>query len=146
MREDYSKIRRVSGRMDYAGMRPGGQERYISRNAVNIRRARVCQLQRNFIILLSAVLFLICGILLGSGFLSSARFNASDKDSLYKYYTSIEVASGDTLWTIADKYAAGGASDKACYIQELREMNHLQDDTIHAGDYLTIAYYSHEFK
>ncbi|MDE7436226.1 MAG: LysM peptidoglycan-binding domain-containing protein [Lachnospiraceae bacterium] len=138
--------RTINSRTIYAGDHSGEYGGYVSRNAVSIRRARVCQLQRNFIILLGAVLFLICGILLGSGFLSSSRSNASDKDSLYKYYTSIEVSSGDTLWTIAEKYADGRASDKASYIQEIREMNHLQDDTIHAGDYLTIAYYSHEFK
>lgn len=144
MRGNYRRT--INRRKIHAENYYGDRGDRIFRNAVSIRRARICQIQRNFIIMLGAVLFLICGILLGSGFLSSSRSNASDKDSLYKYYTGIEVSAGDTLWTIAEEYADSGISDKASYIQEIKAINHLQDDTIHAGDYLTIAYYSHEFK
>ena len=70
---------------------------------------------------------------------------ASNEVNTYKYYTSIEVQKGDTLWTIAQQYADDDA-DYASYIEEVKEMNQLTSDTIHAGEYLTVSYSSNEFK
>lgn len=116
-----------------------------SRRTGKGRRARVCQLQRQLLLLFGAVLLLTVGVLLGSSIVGASRSNASDEDVLYKYYTSIEVQQGDTLWTIADQYMQED-DDRSDYIQELKEINQLQNDTIHAGDFLTVAYYSNEFK
>lgn len=125
--------------------RSGESAIYYSRSAASVRRIRVCQMQRRMILVCGAVLLLIGGVLLGSSIVGASRSNASNEDTLYKYYTSVEVQAGDTLWTIAEQYMQEN-DDRNDYIQELKEMNHLQSDTIHAGDYLTIAYYSHEFK
>lgn len=139
MKEDYRGTISVEGHRN--NYRSG-----VTKSAVSIRRAHVCRLQRRLMVVAGGVFILICGILLGSGLLSSARSNASHRENLYKYYTSIEVSSGDTLWTIAERYADSERVDRTGYIQEIKEINHLQDDTIHAGDYLTISYYSNEFK
>ena len=105
----------------------------------------MCQIQRYFIISFLAVLLIILGVILGSNLLASSQSKASNEMNTYKYYTSIEVQKGDTLWTIAEQYADDDA-DYASYIEEVKEMNQLTSDTIHAGEYLTVSYSSSEFK
>ena len=72
--------------------------------------------------------------------IASSQSKASNEVNTYKYYTSIEVQKGDTLWTIAQQYA-GDDADYASYIEEVKDMNQLTSDTIHAGEYLTVSYY-----
>ena len=72
---------------------------------------------------------------------------AGTQDSCrYKYYTSIQVEEGTTLWDIADEYASSEYEDLEAYIKEVRKINHLNKDTIYAGKYLCIPYYSSEYK
>ncbi|MGN0382697.1 MAG: LysM peptidoglycan-binding domain-containing protein [Eubacterium sp.] len=59
-----------------------------------------------------------------------------------KYYKSIKVESGDTLWTIADEYMTGGDCSRSEYIEEIKSMNGLTDETIHAGKYIVICYWN----
>lgn len=123
---------------------------YTSNRTMAIRangrrnRAYVCQIQRCFIISFLAVVLTILGVILGSNLLASSQSKASNEMNTYKYYTSIEVQKGDTLWTIAEQYADD--TDYASYIEEVKEMNQLTSDTIHAGEYLTVSYSSSEFK
>lgn len=127
------------------------REKYAGNRAAAIRvngrknRAYVCQIQRYFIIFFLAVVLTILGVILGSNLLASSQSKASNEMNTYKYYTSIEVQKGDTLWTIAQQYADDDA-DYASYIEEVKEMNQLTSDTIHAGEYLTVSYSSSEFK
>lgn len=62
----------------------------------------------------------------------------------HKYYTSIRLEEGDTLWSIAQEYNVHSEKTMEEYVRELRQMNSLLDDTIHAGNYLTVAYYAPE--
>lgn len=123
---------------------PDNYRRQMSRSRA--RRIRICQIRRNIFISLLALLFIITGVLVGSSLLSSSRANASNEEVLYKYYTSIEVQQGDTLWSIADTYRNEEVVGRESYIDELVSLNNLQNETIHAGDYITVAYYSNEFK
>lgn len=78
---------------------------------------------------------------------SCAVYNASAKEQrpLRKYYTSIEVASGQSLWSIAGEYMTEEYADREEYVEEVARLNHLKDnDMIHAGAYLTIPYYAPE--
>ena len=70
----------------------------------------------------------------------------SRKAPTYKYYTSIRVSSGDTLWDIAKEYRTEEYSDISSYIAEVREINHLSSNQITDGMYLCIPYYSEEYK
>jgi LysM repeat protein len=82
---------------------------------------------------------LTCGIVL-------AGSNHQTEPS-YKYYTSIEVHSGDTLWDIASVYYQNnGYDDIRDYIKELKTLNHMTDDTIVSGTKLVVSYYSTEYK
>lgn len=141
-KEYYGRGNRMDNRRRYMD---GTQ--YTSNRTMAIRanrrrnRAYVCQIQRYLIISFLAVFLTILGVILGSNLLASSQSKASNEVNTYKYYTSIEVQKGDTLWTIADDDA-----DYASYIEEVKEMNQLTSDTIHAGEYLTVSYSSSEFK
>ncbi len=63
-----------------------------------------------------------------------------------KYYTSITVAEGDSLWSIAREYMGTHYASAHDYIKEVVNMNSLKDDTIYTGQHLVIPYYSAEYK
>lgn len=56
-------------------------------------------------------------------------------------YASIQVENGDSLWSIASRYAHKSPMDIQGYVDELKRINQLNGDTIHAGHYLMIVYY-----
>ncbi len=57
-----------------------------------------------------------------------------------RYYTSIYIEQGDTLWGIAQEYKLESESTQD-YIDEVMEMNYLSSDQITAGKSLMIYYY-----
>ena len=57
-----------------------------------------------------------------------------------RYYTSIQIEKGDTLWDIALQYKWEGQTTQD-YVDELMEMNQLSSEQITAGQYLMIYYY-----
>ncbi len=74
--------------------------------------------------------------------LSSVNLTQAEEDTLArKQYTSICIQPGDTLWSIAEEYADGHYSSIQEYIEEVRFINELPSDTIHAYAYLVIPYY-----
>ena len=76
----------------------------------------------------------------------NTQADSEPKAPTYKYYTSIRVSSGDTLWDIAKEYRTEEYSDISSYIAEVREINHLSSNQITDGMYLCIPYYSEEYK
>lgn len=74
----------------------------------------------------------------------SSISQADNSREVYTYYTSYEIQSGDTLWSIADKYMNTEDSDKAEFISTVKKNNHMLDDDIKAGDRLIIEYKSYE--
>ena len=118
----------------------------ISKRANESLTKREAVVRRQKSILALVVLALVIfGILLGTGMNALA---SSDKDiaSYNKYYVSIRVESGDTLWTIADEYIDGFNIEKDDYIKEVCEINKISKDDIHAGDYIVVPYYSQDVK
>lgn len=89
-------------------------------------------------------LFFLCiiyAVALSVAIPATADESAAQKDSRCKYYKSIVIEKGDTLWTIADQYISEEYSSKPDYIDEVKHMNNLVSDEIHAGNYLVIPYY-----
>lgn len=75
------------------------------------------------------------------------KVNAQDQDVLHKYYTSIIVQPGDTLWSIADQYYELGYDSHNAYIKEVLQINHLSNaDELICGTSIVIPYYSEEIK
>ncbi|MCM1252656.1 MAG: LysM peptidoglycan-binding domain-containing protein [Clostridium sp.] len=115
-------------------------ERRIRNN--KIRRQK--QLRRNFFMTIATLnLIIILSVSVG-GFLSKAK---DDSESMhYKYYKSITVSTEDTLWSIAQEYMDTAHYQSVDdYIKEVRQMNHLQGDTITYGCHLVIPYYTDEY-
>ena len=108
------------------------------------RREAVVRRQKGLLAIV-VIIFVALGILLGT---SMNALASSDKDiaSYNKYYVSICVESGDTLWTIADEYIDGFNLEKSDYIAEVCQINGISEDNIHAGDYIIVPYYSQEIK
>ena len=67
---------------------------------------------------------------------------AEEDTESVKYYTSIQIQPGDSLWSIAKTYIDGHYSSIPEYIEELKTINNLSSDTIHAYEYLVVAYYA----
>lgn len=112
-------------------------------NAQLTRRANVIAFEKRMFAFAAILITLIC-ILLGTSIKAFAS-SAKVEQPLQKYYTSIQVEKGDTVWSIAQEYTADNQdADIASYVDEVCSMNQLQDGQIHTGQYLTIAYYSPE--
>ena len=66
--------------------------------------------------------------------------NASNSNpETQRFYTSITVQPDDTLWNIADSYASDGESHQQ-YINAVKSLNNMTDDTIYSGQNIVIYY------
>ena len=91
--------------------------------------------------LLTASAFLF-GLILFGGITLNNRNAMKPSVAGTKYFASIEIQFGDSLWSIADKYLTDHSPQaRDAYIAELKRMNHLSGDRITAGNYLTVFYY-----
>lgn len=119
------------------------EDTYYSR-ALLKRKIRQEQVRRNVLLLiLSVVLALFLAF-----FIFSFSTQASDKEHQpsYKYFKSIQISAGDTLWSIAeDNMDAAHYVHTSDYVAEVKKMNSLKSDTIIAGSYLIVPYYSTDF-
>lgn len=91
-----------------------------------------------------AVMIFILGISLCGVSLLNSRAEETDGQRAVFYYKSIEIQAGDSLWTIAEEYAPCTGMSVKEYIKELKQMNHLKKDVIHAGCHLTVMYCVYE--
>jgi LysM domain. len=98
---------------------------------------------------LTMITVLILIVLLGvitTSFLSQAKTIGKAENQKSKYYTSIQIQEGDSLWSIADKYISSEYETIQYYIEEVKSINHLTDEHINEGLFLTIPYYSYAIK
>ena len=103
------------------------------------RKRRRMQVYDRKLTLLTVVLLLgvhVCGLMMVNAFADESPAPARQA-----CYTSIQIQPGDSLWSIASRYAEGSPMDTRQYVRELMRMNRLADETIHAGNYLTVVYY-----
>lgn len=101
--------------------------------------------KRNMFILLTTVLVITIGSIVFGSIFSSAKNDDSDV-AQYKYYKSITIEKGDSLWSIANEYITDDYEDTKEYVKELKELNNLTSDTIHEGQHLLVAYYDTEYR
>lgn len=102
--------------------------------------------RKNMVILVSSLCIAITMAVLFGSFLSKAETKASEV-TCYKYYTNVEIQTGDTLWTLAERYMDEHYASREQYIQEVKQVNHLSNgDTIISGEHLILPYYSTEYK
>ena len=108
----------------------------------SLRRQREIR-RKCFTFLMTFCLIVICAISYHS---INTSAHTTDEETNFKYYTSITVAYGETLWDIADEYISGYDIDKNDYIAEVSALNNLSKDEIHAGQSIVVAYYTKDVK
>ena len=113
------------------------QKRYA--RILRLRRERRMKLFR----LSAAILAAFCMIVICAASYNVLDTHANDS---FKYYTSVTVESGDSLWQIAGDYIDSHYDSRESYIAEVRSINHLADnDSIYAGQILIVPYFSPEY-
>lgn len=107
----------------------------------NRRRKRSVHVKKLIIGFFSVIMIFSLSAFYGSG-LVSAHDNAKDDPVRCKYYKSIQIHSGDTLWNIAEEYMDDDYESVKDYISEVKKINKLSSDRIQDNQYLTVPYYN----
>lgn len=84
------------------------------------------------ILLINAILLIMI--------LGTIMVNASDTKQPDKYYTSVMIKQHDTLWSLESQYN-NGIEDRDTYINNIKQLNHMSNDTIIDGSYILLYYY-----
>lgn len=95
----------------------------------------------------AVMIIMACSFGFGS-FFSSAHDNTSSDKAEFKYYKSIQIEKGDSLWSIAEEYMGTEFDSVSDYIDELIQINQLSTDdmnNLQEGDYLLVAYFDTEY-
>lgn len=128
----------------YNHIRTDVRMRYRKVNDMSRRIIRnIRKNKKSFLARFSVITVLVFCIVL---FATLKTTTASGDTGRTKYFKSIEIESGDTLWSIAEEYISEEYDDINEYIGELKKMNGLYSDNINAGCYLVVCYYSSEIK
>ncbi len=112
---------------------------YSERRIINNRRRRNRQLKQR--LLVSALVISLFVILVF--FFMSTKSMADNKEPLFKYYKSIQVQPGDTLYDLSLEYVNPEMNDVDSFIEEVLYINNLEEDsTLYAGNFIVVPYYS----
>ena len=112
---------------------------YSERRIIKNRRRRNKQLkQRLLISALVVSLFIILAF-----FLWSTKSMASNEEPLFKYYKSVQIHTGDTLYDLSALYVNPEMNDVESFIAEVRYINNLEEDSyLYEGNYIIVPYYA----
>ena len=97
--------------------------------------------EKHLLLLLATLLLMFVFAWVLSEKTNISQVKSSSVEEPYKYYTSVQVKQGDSLWSIASSYMTAECGEVSAYIDEIKELNHLSNDAIHAGEYLLVPYY-----
>ena len=112
--------------------------------ALRNRQKRKRQVRYHTITLILSLFILITIPLLFASF--STEANDLEHQPSYKYYKSVEITKGDTLWSIAsDNFDSGPYKDLHEYVTEVKKLNTLSSDDIVTGNFVIVPYYAPEF-
>lgn len=92
------------------------------------------------ILVIAAALIISFIILITDSFPAMAQSVQSDSDEQNKFYKSIIIETGDTLWNIAEEYITDDYDSIEEYVSALKEINNLSGDKILSGDTLIVSY------
>ena len=71
----------------------------------------------------------------------SLNAKASSDPAVCKYYKSVMVQNGDTLWKLAGEYSMPERESKEQFVNEVMKINHMSEDTLYSGAYIIVPYY-----
>ncbi|MDE7184550.1 MAG: LysM peptidoglycan-binding domain-containing protein [Lachnospiraceae bacterium] len=113
---------------------------YVTRALIN-RQKRLNQIKLHMLALAISIVTVITLSFLFISF--SIKANDRGHQPSCKYYKSIEITNGDTLWSIANDYFDSAYyKNTREYVSEIKKVNNLTSDEIVAGSYIIIPYYS----
>lgn len=99
---------------------------------------------KKMIMISSAIVFIIIMSFAFSLFFKNG-VKAEENELLHKYYTVITIEEGDSLWQYAEEYAMLGYDSKKAYIEEVRQINHIDNvNDLVFGKTIVLPYYSYE--
>lgn len=108
-----------------------------------VRRQR--ELRNKIIFTVMSLIIIVTAVFAFQSFVSKAQ--EENPDVTYKYFTSLEIEQGDTLWNIAQEYIDYGYYDNVQeYVDEVLDINNMSDDTIKAGQCIIIPYFSNIYQ
>lgn len=112
------------------------------------QKKRRCYNRRLFKFIFAFLLVMTTGLTTGSliSYANAKSQNADSVNTSYKYYTSIQITEGDSLESIAKEYMTKEYENINMYLYEMMQMNSLNDETIHTGQFLIVPYYSEQIK
>ena len=87
-----------------------------------------------FVIALFSIVILVCSFV--------SLIDNGDVERRNKYFSTIKVEEGDTLWSIAQVYYSYEYSDYTEYIEEVKDINNMKDENIKKGNYIIVPYYA----
>lgn len=70
----------------------------------------------------------------------------ADEPARYKYYASVYIDRGDSLWSISEEYITEEYATIKEHIDEIKSINHIYGDKIEYGKVISVPYYSDEYK
>lgn len=117
------------------------------RNPVHIKNSRAQKKYKSknnlvrFLLATAVVAATVCLILVSNKKVVSAD-ESGKAPQLNKYYKSITIEPGDTLWSIAEEYKSGAYKTTKDYVEELMDMNDVHSGRITSGQKLVVAYYA----
>lgn len=85
--------------------------------------------------------FLIILVIFGISICHNTVNSASKESPQAKCYKSIQIQTGDSLWSIAKQYYTDDWDNINIFIEEIKMFNGISNDNIHIGNYLAIPYY-----
>ena len=109
-----------------------------------MRRDSMIHLRKYVVACMIFILLVVVGVWFGSSLYHSSKVSAASENTLHKYYKSIQVEKGDSLWSIAQEYNTHNTKTTKAYIKEVKEINNLDSSMIHEGEYLTVPYDSYD--
>ena len=112
---------------------------YSEKRIMKNRRRRNRQLKQR--LLISA--FIVTLFVILAFFLYSTKSMASNEEPLFKYYKSVQIQSGDTLYDLSAEYVNPAMNDVDSFIEEVRYINNLEEDSyLYEGNYIIVPYYA----
>lgn len=114
-------------------------------SANNKKRLTPRQRQMIFRKIIAAITLIFTAVILAI-VISGCFSKAKAADNYYKYFKSVTVKSGETLYDYADQYADFHYDSAEEYIKEVAKINKINPDKIVAGNNIIVPYYSLELK
>ena len=104
------------------------------------RKAKINSLTK-FVLSVMVVAAVVCIILFSNKNVTNAD-ESGEAVQLTKYFKTITIEKGDSLWSIANEYKSGDYRRTEDYVNELKSMNNLHSDQIRTGQKLVVAYFA----